>query len=193
MKPRLNQGTVGRCVAVTTLLLVNACSGVDGEGLDQNEAEEDGATAEGALHDALIMDGSAKLALVSAAKASVRSASDVTNPQYPSQVEYCGLIFKKSTGGFSASDLDTTHELRHCKAVNVPIPAGATVVGFHHTHTPDSGPGISEDDKIAAKASKRVYYVVSTKYKCSSGNGYLAEKWDPAVGGAPSHVGCLFF
>jgi hypothetical protein len=193
MKPRFNEGTVGRCIALTALLLVNACSGVDGEGFDQDGANGDEGTAEGALHDATIMDGSAKLALVPAARASLRSATDITNPQFPRQVEYCGLIFKKSNNaGFSASGLYTTHELRHCEAKNVPIPAGSTIVGFYHTHTPDSVPGISEDDKVEARAKRRVYYVVTTKTKCTNG-GYPAEKWDPAVGGDPKHVACLFF
>lgn len=99
--------------------------------------------------------------------------------------EYCGLIVKVSATKFRASAPETSNQDQFC-AASVSLNPGEVVVGYYHTHTAASDPGISKKDKAAAKSysPKREYFVLSTVTGCG-------EQYSPSTDVTTS-LGCPF-
>lgn len=99
--------------------------------------------------------------------------------------EYCGLIIKVSATKFRASAPETSTLSQFCEA-SEDLRTGEVVVGYYHTHTPASKPGISEKDKVVAGSSvpKREYFVLSTATGCG-------QQYSPSTG-ATTNLGCPF-
>jgi hypothetical protein len=99
--------------------------------------------------------------------------------------EYCGLIVKVSATKFRASAPETSNQDQFCGA-SVSLVPGEVVVGYYHTHTAASDPGISDKDEAAARSysPKREYFVLSTVTGCG-------EQYSPSTDVTTS-LGCPF-
>ena len=97
--------------------------------------------------------------------------------------EYCGLIVKKAAGGFSAGAPKTSQLPLQCAAV-ISLSAGDKVVGYYHTHTAASVPGISTGDENEAITTMREYFVLSTATGCG-------QQYSPSPG-TLTNLGCPF-
>jgi len=97
--------------------------------------------------------------------------------------EYCGLIVKKPAGDFRAGAPKTSRLSLKC-AATISLATGEKVVGYYHTHTAASLPGISTADKQESIATKREYFVLSTATGCG-------EQYSPSTG-VITNLGCPF-
>lgn len=143
---------------------------MDGEDLQDQELGQ----LEQALYDSSDIRTTAGSAMVDAYFATLADAD---------QFEYCGLIVKKPAGGFRAGAPNTSRLPLRC-AATIALATGEKVVGYYHTHTAASVPGISTPDKQEAIATKREYFVLSTVTGCG-------QQYSPRTG-VVTNLGCPF-
>jgi len=165
-----------RTWAVTLLLSAAATSGclsqdeLDGEDLQEPELGQ----IEQALYESSDIRTTAGSAMVDAYAATLADGD---------RFEYCGLIVRKAAGGFSAGAPSTSGLPLRCNAI-ISLATGDKVVGYYHTHTAASVPGISAGDKSEAITTNREYFVLSTATGC--GQRYLPRT------GTRENLGCAF-
>jgi proteasome lid subunit RPN8/RPN11 len=144
---------------------------------DQWERDDDSAELgqlEQSLYDSPDIRTTARIALIDAYFATLADG-DVS--------EFCGLIVRKPDGTFRGSPPESSSLPFFCKP-KMTLADGERVVGYYHSHTPASVPGISPKDRREADASRREYFVISTETFC-------AEQYSPSTG-QTTVLGCPF-
>jgi hypothetical protein len=143
-------------VALLVCGVAASCASSDDDPSQDEPEEPELGVLEQALYDSNDIVTTAGAAMVDAYFATI-DAGDF--------FEYCGLVVQKRDGTFRASPPVTSRAPRVCR-LTISRNPGDKIVGYYHTHTSASIPGISPDDLAEAHLTGREYFVLSTVTGC---------------------------
>lgn len=161
-------------IVVSLAAFMGACSGdsldsSEDDSLDSSEddsldaSEEEVGSLEQALFDSDDIRTTAGSAMINAYDLTLGDGD---------RFEYCGLIVRKTNGDFRAGRPTTTREEQRCNCT-ITIDPGELLVGYYHTHTAASAPGLSPADISVSESTALQYFVLSTATGC--GQQYIPQ------------------